>query len=456
MKKVLIAGGASNQEYAPVAGALTVANAATNVGLLAQGGLGIYGFADAVVGSLAAGTLGKDILLNDAGSNTADTGDVDDFVTGGTNEIITIAQGGSVVPVQIYGINRKGVTRVTKQAYSAPVQQVSFIGFNGVSGSINMPTVTQGSEATLLAVQQEASTVDQIRSQEDYGAGNFAAATSEYSVLAAVVTNINTAFTKTHTAFIVGNGTFTNTATNTGTLTLTNGSNVLSFASAVPASTWVAAVGQFISIANTAVGALAGAAATAVNGTIYRIAGLTATEIILDRPYGGASGTISQTNVQAGYISLLTSTTSLGIKLVSDFTTRVYNYAVQGLLQNAPVTAYYIGSTSGTQVQAPSQGLGTGAAVVAIEEGLIAYRGQLDSVDRRMKQLTRYASSSTNYVAYNIQFIMTTQTTGAPHNKSEYSSITIFVPTGQASISSFETILKKLVTTNGANAVVNY
>jgi hypothetical protein len=454
MKKVLIGGGASNQVYAPATGALTTVNGATSVDLLASGGLAVYGFVDVVSGSLNAGTLGKDILINDSASNTADTGDADDFINGGANEIITIAQGGVVTPVQVYGINRKGVTRITKQIYVAPSRQVSFIGYNGVVGAINMPTVTQGSEATLLAVQQEASTPDQIRSQEDYGIGNIAASTSEYSVLSGVVNAINTAFTKTHTAYIVSNGTRTNTTT-TGNATVTNGSSIIAF-TAIPAAGWVAAVGQFVSINNTAVGTtVIDAAATNVNGTVYQIVAINGNNVTLDRPYRGTTATI--TGIQtggagAGAIALVASITAMGIKLVVDDATRVYNYALQGLLQNANITAYYTGTSAGTQVTAPSKGSGTGAAVVAIENGLIAYRGQLDTVDRRMKQLPRYASATENYVSYTIQFRMTTNVTGVPHNRGENSTVIVFVPTGQTSITLFEGILKKLC----VNASINY
>jgi hypothetical protein len=443
MKKVLILGGGVT-EYGAAKGQLSTPNTATDITLLASGSLAIYGFVDAGGGNINSAVVGKDTLITN-GTNSASLVAAADFAARG-NSTITISQGGKTTPVQVYAINRRGITRVTKQAYVAPVKQVSFIGFNGVTNGTNMPTITQGSEATLLAVQQEASAADQIRNQEDYGVGNIEASANEYTVLSRVVNEVNKALDKTHTAFVVGNGTFGATTTNTGTLTLTNGSKVLSFATALPAGGgWTAAVNQYISIANTPEGNLANAPASAINGTVYRIVSISGTTLTLDREYQGSSGTISQANVQAGHIALLTATTSWGIKLISDFTDRVYNYAVQGLLQNTPVTAYYVGDTTNTQVQAPSKGLGTGDAVAAIENGLIAYRGQFDTVDKRMKQLPKYADTSLNYTSYNIQFTMSTQVTGAPHNRSENSSITIFIPTTQTNvITAFEAIIKEL------------
>lgn len=448
MKKVLIAGGLSTQEYAPVAGALTVADGALTPDLLASGGLAVYGFVDVVSGSLNAGTLGKEILINNSATNNANTGDADDFVAGGANDTITISQGGIVTPVNVFAINRKGVSRIVKQAYVVSVKQVSFIGFNGVSGNSNMPTITQGSEASILAIQKEATTPDKIRSQEDYVTGNISSSDSEYLVLSRLVSEVNNAFTKTHTAFIKGNGTYTVAAGTTGTAALTKGSTQLVFATALPTN-W--AVGDYIALGMNPTTNTVSLAITAVNGVVFRISSISGTTITLDRPYRGETVTISETNF-ALWAAEVTVTTAWGIGLQVDDATRVYGYAAQGLLQNATVTAYYTTNTAGTQTANPTKGLGTGAAVVAIEEGLIAYRGQLDSIDRRMKALPRYANAATNYVAYSISFRVTTETTGAPHNKGENSTVLIFVPTGQASITLFEAVLKKLCT----NASVNF
>lgn len=450
MKKVLIAGGASDQAYAPAIGALTAANGALTPDLLASGGLAVYGFVDVVSGSLNAGTLGKEILINNSATNNANTGDVDDFVAGGANDTITISQGGLVTPVNIFAINRKGVTRIVKQDYVEPVKELSFIGFNGVNGSINMPTITQGSEAGILAIQKEATTADKIRSQEDYVVGNLASSDTEYGVLSGIVSAFNNAITKTHTAFIKANGTYTVAAGTTGTATLTKGSNQLVFATALPTN-W--AVGDYIALGFNPTTNTVSLAITAVNGIVFRIASISGTTITLDRPFIGETVTISQTNFALWAAKVTSSITAWGIGLQVNDATRIYNYAIQGLLQNASLTSYYAGVTAGTQTTFPTKGLGTGAAVVAIEEGLIAYRGQLDSIDKRMKTLPRYANAATNYVAYSISFRVTTETTGAPHNKGENSTVLIFVPTTQTSmITLFEAILKKLCT----NASVNF
>lgn len=446
MKKILIATG--DQTYAA-----STASATTNTGvtanILANGALAFYGLVEN--DATTAANSNQWCLITD-GASSAGIVDVDDFVTGGGNAF-QLVQGATTFPTRIDSIQRRNIRRITKQAYVAPTKQVSFIGFNGVNGSLNLPTITQNSEAEMLAVEQEAATVDKIRNQEDYGSGPLTVSANGYDILAPITVNINTqpSNAKSHTAYITSNGTLTATVTATGVLTLTKDSATLSFATAVPAG-WV--TGDLIAIANDVVGAAApAAAATNINSTVYKVLSVVGKTLILDRPYRGASGTVSQANVQAGYLAKLSAVTEYGLKLVVDTAGKIYNYAIQGVIQNATVT--YAGGTNTPATaltQSGSTGLGTGAAISAIEEGLIAYRGQFDTVDRRMKQLPRYAVPTGTYNVYTIQYANSTVETGANQNKSDNSTIAIAVPTTWTAVTTFEAVLKKLAT----NALVNF
>lgn len=536
MKRVLIGGGLATQEYAAVTGALTVADAATNAGLLAAGAVGIYGYVQNGGGSINAANVNVEALITQSTNGVGTVAD-SDFTAQG-NELVTIAQGGAAIPTLVQGIQRRGVTRVTKQVYVAPVREVSFLGFNGSTGSLNLPTITQNSEAYLLAVPKEQSTPDKIREQEDYTSGPLAASEGAYSILRKVANAINTQPVPTHKAEIVTNGTmadFTGTAT---ALRFTKGSTTVEFVTNSAAG-WVASTGSItandvvgvahanmlsasfsagalgtgagrhiISIGNTvynvadagtaaqnataiaaAINAGSQAVATISGGgsdvvtitllnqtkgekilvvttsddssftaatltvltttgetvaTTYRAAGTvsSAASFELDAPYAGENGIYfggTSVTLNAGIMS---SITEWGLKLTNLDYYLNYDYGKQGVLEFATLT-YTV---------APSKGLGTGPEVVKIEEGLIAYRGQLDTVDRRMKQLPRFANPALNYTSYSIQFRNTTVVTGAPHNRGENSTIILFVPVGQACIDDLDAIFKVLFT----NASFNY
>jgi hypothetical protein len=443
MNKLLIATGATTQEYASITGALTGKDAATNAGLLASGSVGIYGIVELNATGTAALNL-ESLITEAAATDTAGKVLYSGFDDTAANRTIRIAQGGTF-PVSTGSFDRFGVTKITRQAYVAPVKEVSFVGFNGVSGSLGLPTITAGSEAAIIAVQKEGTTKDQMREQENYSTGGLLASTAAYDILSPIVTNINTqqGLSKSHTAFVVSNGSYTNTTT-TGNVTVTKGSTLVSF-TAIPAAGWAAAVGQFISINNTAAGVTTiNAAATNVNGVVYKIVSISGNDVTLDRPYEGTTATI--TGIQtggagAGAMALLTGTTEWGVKLVVDEFGASYDYAKQGVLENATLTASV----------APVKGLGYGPDMVKIEQGLIAYRGQFDTYSKWAVQLPTYASASTNYDVYTIQMTQGTTATGAPHNKTANSTIMIAFPTTQAASTSFGVIMKALCPNAGTN-----
>lgn len=521
MKKVLILGGATTQVYASATGALTVANAATDPSLLASGSIGIYGLVDE--DDTTAANVGLTCLITESTDGTLQIQD-SDFASLG-NDLVTIAQGGASsagFPVTIPGIQRKNVYKIVKQVYSAPVKQVSYIGWNGTTGAMTLPTIAANDDATLIAIQKEATTSDQIREQENYSVGGLAASETEYNILAGIVNSVNNqpTLSKTHTAGITTNGTqadFTGTGT---ALKFTKGSTTVLFMIQDGTDGWVASTGtvaaadiigvahanmKSVSFAAAAAGSSAGRHVITIAGTIYNVAdagtdALNATAIAaainagtqataavtssttvtitlvpslysakilaqyttddssfstpaltvitttgetqgtiykaaaavsaaasfeLDRAYVGETGYwLGLTSVVLG-AGIITTNTLYGIKMVVDAVDgSAYSYAKQGVIQYATIT-YSVN---------PTKGFGTGTAVSKIEEGLIAYRGQMDTMSKWAKQLPRYANVDSTYTAYTLMFTQYTTATGAPHNKSANSTVIIFVPSGQTTL----------------------
>ena len=523
MRKILILGGATTQVYAPITGALTTKDAALDPSLLAVGALGIYGLVEEDASNVS-GALGMQALITEATDST--TGKMQDstFVAG--SEIVSIYQGGnpSGYPVGVQGIQRRGVSKIVKQIYVAPVKQVSFIGYNGTTGSLSMPTVVANDDAALIAVQKEATTLDQIREQENYSTGGLLASTAAYDVILPIVNAVNNTPTlsRTHVAEIVANST-TITAMATATaLKFVKGSTTVYAMIEDATEGWVAsttsvAAGDLINVPHAnmtsvtfsmhanentvTIGATsyvgtdgataeanaiemvalinAGTQATATNavaditivmlpGTAAKITAMydSATNLAptvnattgdtvpakykaaaattaaatfeLDHAYTGETMITRDGTTETLYTGVATVTTEYGIKMTVIGTSgESYSYAKQGVLQYATLT-YSVNA---------SKGFGAGANIVKLEEQYMAYRGQNDTYSKWAKQLPRFADATKTYSCYTIIFTQTTETTGAPHNKSANSAIEIYVPSGQATlITSIEALLGTLFT----------
>lgn len=443
MDKLLIL--TTSQAYARSATSATKSTAITS-DILNDGAIGIYG---AVANdATTAGNSNKTCLLAEAASAGAGVTSPFIFRAGGGN-YAQIVQGAANQDIVSYMIDVRSVVSVNKQTYSAAINEVSFIGFNGVSGAFNNITITQNADATVLAVLKEQNAGDQISQRESYTALT-TGTDGAYELASKIVTDFNTkSSSPSHTAFVVSNGTYTLSTTTSGTGTLTQGSATVTFATAIPANGWVAAVGDYISIAQDAASlAVPAAAATNINGVVYKVIAVTATTLTLDRPYRGITAVVTEANIKTGYISKVTPTL-FGIKLVVNQAGTSYEYARQGLLQYADLTN--VGTAvAGCLAQGASQGFGTGASIVKLENSDIWNRGQIDSTDIRMKQLPKFANSATTYDFYTIVCRNATVDSGFA-SKSIYSNIGIAVPVGYTGQAVLESVLGSLFTQAAIN-----
>src|ERR1035437_6928644 len=114
MAKILILGTSGN--YAASLASATV-DTASSPELLALGTIGAYGLST---------TTQKLALITQAAPTTF------------ASELVAFNQGNGT-PLASVNIQPKGVLSIKKQAYVAPVSQISFIGYNGASGSLSLP-----------------------------------------------------------------------------------------------------------------------------------------------------------------------------------------------------------------------------------------------------------------------------------------------------------------------------
>jgi hypothetical protein len=425
MKKILIG---SDLNYAASKGS-TAANTALTPNLLRTGAIAVYGLNEEDADTSA--NNNKEVLITDNVAPGVGNTDIDIFA--GDHLSIHLGDGDSN---SIVSLQRSGVIRLHKEIHREPVVAVAYIGFNGTGGSLATPTIVTNSDATVKIAEEESTTADKIRESKVYTTAPLVAGQSPLSIANLLVNAVNNDSTSSQVAFLSGNGSFGATSTATGALQLTKGSTTITFATALPAAGgWgTVTLGQVIAINNNINGVTGVTAANAVNGTLYTIVGINGLNLTLDKPYMGSTVSLTQAQVQAGAVSLVTGTTEVGIKLIAKIAGKVYSYAKEGVIENATITV----------AQFPSFGLGTAAAIAKIEAELLPYRGQFDSVYMEMQKSKKLTDPNATYITYALTYRNSTTASGFEHNKSELSTVMIAVPTGYVGLATLDAILGKI------------
>lgn len=232
--------------------------------------------------------------------------------------------------------------RKLRTAYDAPVKQVTSLGYNATvtasdlsfdfTGASQTNTLTFGISASETTPGNQPFPV-----QEGYATVNSSTA-DEYTVLASIVSQLNGDFDYQRTqpdkfvlAEIMGDGTRTALAANA---TVTNGSK------AVAVTAHALTAGTIISLVNV----------------LYKIITVVdANNFLIDRPYAGASGTVTAgTSVSTGSsVTYVSGTNKLGVRLTSiSFDTHFKARGLNGLYLSPVLTttSWKLGSGSGTSI----------------------------------------------------------------------------------------------------------
>ncbi len=269
--------------------------------------------------------------------------------------------------------------RRAKTVYSAPVKQVTTIGYNKTAAAGTLGLVLTGTGTKELIVQVRCTSPgNQPFPIEEANVAITNTTTNEYDALLQVINQLNNVFNYNKyedDSFVVADiqsaGTVTEAASN---VTVVLGSKTVTLASAATLAT-----GTYYSIRNK----------------VYKIAtGVTAgTTFTLDRPYTGASETIvvASTVDQAGAIAYTDGTTELGIRLEGADVDTHFTVTVDGELESATIT----------KETDWALGAGSGASIVALEKEGQIFAGIGSTANVEFKedygQPTAFAVSTTNY-----------------------------------------------------------
>jgi hypothetical protein len=293
-KHVLIG---KNVNYA-ASKASTTADTATSPELLKDGAIGFY---------LEDGTL---IPAAGTGMSTAEKF----FIAQGT------ADGCIVGPILDKRLTLK--TKVT-QDYTAPVKQVTHIGYNGSTGDLATPTIAENDEATIKIINTTGGR--QVFPKQTYNAVLSASAT-DYEIALALVNEINSTAFATGTddfaiANVISDGTHAEFDNN---VTVTNGSATVTFAtdSTYGGGATNLVVGDFIQL----------------QGYLFEVTAVaSATSVTIDREYTGATETIAVgSTVNAA--TRVTSITAYGVEIEAAQDGDHFRVAVGGVIEDATIT----------------------------------------------------------------------------------------------------------------------
>lgn len=290
---------------------------------LAEGAVGVYG-----IPKTSTNNKEKMALITDGGSDAA--GLVPDAAFDGLGVHIAV---GTALGAQTSGeIDVDGVTKVTAQAYTAPVAQVI-----DVAVAI-WATVAKRDAATLRVIDSE--NFDQggpIRSEMKNFSYSTNAGDDEYAIAAGIVAAADADPQEWVTAAVTvaeaGSAV-------SGNATVVNGSKqVLSTAHGLTAGDYVK-----------------------IDGNTYLAAAVPGVnEITLDRPYGGASGTV----LAASVLDLGATVTVVGIKLTSLVQGKNFEVSCMEVIEDSTI----VYTTAGTD------GHGTGTLVRKMENEVRGYLG---------------------------------------------------------------------------------
>lgn len=299
---------------------------------------------------------------------------------------IVIAQGdGASNPVvfshRIYGNTVTGFSGIS---YTPAQEQISYIGYNGSSGSID--AINNNLYQVRVAFKQNKLIFGENQSNSIYQEFTSDSSATQLEIAQGLVLKLSAAYPAQQTDIKVErvtDGTFT-VLGGSSTLAVTNGSTT---ATASSASHGLVA-GSVVRIGGTS-----------STTPVYVVSSVNSTAIVLDQAYQGTSGTVANANVGA-----MSAITSWGIK----FTGKSQTFTV-GQLPYTKVsfdlTVGNFGATTVTDSQAVSRGNGTYEEVAQLEYFALGYEGWTDirnAVPAKPQPRTN-ATSGSNYDIITIQ-----------------------------------------------------
>lgn len=379
----------------------------------------------------------KDIAVTTSNRSALATGQLGLFkngaLTGSNSGAMTVADTFQVcwkdATGRIYNsqpIKYANILSKSKADYAAATQKVSYVGYNGTSGSI---TIGNSDVYIMRVVLLDTTRALSEHPLYEYAEYSSDAAATEIEIAQGLITNAVYNFTsaKPKKVTVVQPSLICSAATNSGddfvgNFVVINGSK---YATAASSGQWATntalAAGDYIRLGATATSAVA------LGSNVYKVIstdGETTSTIELDRPVVEASGTYTSGNYTQ-VIAAATATnaaTHWGIKLTAQalpFEAGKVNY---GVLDFEVVLNDAFDATTVTDSVAPNKGSGTYNQVAELESFLAYNSGETYRVASYPVTKTMNATSGKTYDMITINYV-TDDTQGLDRNIKAYGTL---------------------------------
>ena len=318
-----------------------------------------------------------------------------------TELVIVQGQGVGLPLIKSPVIKKSNVTKVASKAYTSPLEQISYFGYNGSAG--NIEAISSNEYVLRVTLQEDTKTFgDKMNTIISDFISDASASSSE--VAFGLASNLNRsaanwADSPIKAEVITGGGTILSAGTGVSAI-VTNGSKTVLYTAAEPLL--LAASVQAGSLVS-----LAGATYLVTNRVDVIVSGGTSTSTVtLSMPFQGASATLAAGTTyatQAGYYSVTPS--NVGIKitgLVRRFRAGVWVYTKVRFV----LTAKNGGSSIITNSQAAYKGIGSGKEVQEIEWETVGNEGaflRTPAPGSPVPYLRLNSKEASSYGIYNIQ-----------------------------------------------------
>lgn len=355
----------------------SAADAATSPEMLAEGAIGIY----YITKSTGAPTLipaGTPTLAAAIAATELPVSKIKFIYALGTATSCEITE----------GISSDSIISVVSKEYAAEVKQSWYVGYNGTSGNIVIPTIATYDEAGIdVTVRRLGTNVE-----DDYALYNASLTVGDgiFEVASKICDAVNVARVNPKVLAEVSVPTYTGAvgAGITGVV-LIKGSNQFTVTGTIGSL----AVNDYITFSMTPLTNVVNTTApTGLTGNTYKITAISSLTVTIDRNYSGESQTFATTT---GFVRTVTAPTSVGVRVTSLDALSAIDISTYGVI--APATIRTAGN-------AQSLGSGTSFLMKKLEENMLIEAGNYQTLDATVPKAASKLVSTVGYDTYQLTY----------------------------------------------------
>jgi hypothetical protein len=301
---------------------------------------------------------------------------------------------GTATSVEITeGISSDSIISVISKEFAAGVKQSVYVGYNGTSGNIVIPTIATYDEAGIdVIIRRLGNNVE-----DDFalytaslllGDGKFEVASKLCDAVNVATLNPKV-LAEVNTEVLTADDAIAGAST---TITFVKNSNVVktsgTFSQAIT-------TGDYLQVSMVAATNLIQAVTpTVITGVTYKVLDSTAGEVTLDRAYSGESQILPIASI-AGLVRSTVAPTSVGVRVISLDPLSGFDLSTYGVI--APATI----RTAGT---AQSLGSGTNFLMKKLESNMLIEAGNYQTLDATVPKAASKLVSTAGYDTYQLTY----------------------------------------------------